>query len=235
MVFIPDSDPLTTTDPINLDTDNDGISDGGEDLDTDGAMSFGETDAASNDSDGDQLHDGLELGLTSGTVDTDGNSFTADADPATTTDPLLADSDAGGVDDGIEDQNQDGGVDTWETDPNLGIDEALAFYVSNLSPGLKVHFEAYNATPSQNLLPAYSARGPGPTTLGIGIMLDLSQPIKPLQSTLSNSSGRASWDGPKVPGGLPFGMPIWLQLVEVPFSNAQPRASNPIMLPIGSN
>jgi hypothetical protein len=233
--FVPDADPGTTTDPLNLDSDNDGLADGAEDLDGDGATNAVETDPSNFDTDGDQLPDGLELGLTSGTLDTDGNVFIADADPLTTTNPTLRDTDTGGVDDGVEDQNRDGGVDTWETDPNDGGDEALAFYVSNLHPGQKVHFEVYGALPRTTIVPAYSVRGPGPTALGIGITVDLTPPITALPPLLSGSDGRASWDGPPVPATVPIGTSVWFQLVEVPLGAAGLRVSNPILLPIGSN
>ncbi len=235
LVFVPDADPLTTTDPLDLDSDEDGIEDGAEDLDGDGARSPGETDAASADSDADGLPDGLELGLTAGTLDTNGAVFIPDADPLTTTDPLAADTDLGGVPDGVEDHNRDGAVNTWETDPNDGGDEALAFYVSDLSPGQTVHFEVYNATPFQGLFPAYSVAGPGPTALGIGVTVDLSQPINTLTPVLADLDGRASWNGPRVPGGINLGLPVWLQLVEVSFTGAAARASNPILLPVGAN
>jgi hypothetical protein len=235
LVFIPDADPLTTTDPLDLDSDEDGIEDGEEDLDGDGAMSSGETDAALADTDGDGLPDGLELGLTAGTLDTNGATFIPDADPLTTTDPLLADTDGGGVEDGIEDQSRDGAVDTWETNPNLAADEALAFYVSGLAPGNRLHFEVYNALPRATLIPALSIQGAGPTSLGIGILVDLSVPIIPLEASISSPGGRASWNGPLVPTNVAMGTDIWLQLIEVPLGPAGLRTSNPILLPVGAN
>ncbi len=236
LVFVPDADPLTTTDPLDLDSDEDGIEDGAEDLDGDGARSPGETDAALADSDGDGLPDGLELGLTSGTLDTNGAVFIPDADPLTTTDPLAADTDLGGVPDGIEDHNRDGAVDTWETDPNDGGDEALAFYVSNLHPGQRVHFEAYNGTPGLWIFPAYSITGAGPTSTTIGISVDLSPPITTLPPALLDANGRASLDGPKVPSSVPLGFPVYWQGVEFVISpTTLPRASNPTLLPVGSN
>jgi hypothetical protein len=235
LVFVPDADPLTTTDPLDLDSDEDGIEDGAEDLDGDGATSPGETDAALADTDGDGLPDGLELGLTAGTLDTDGAVFIPDADPLTTTDPLAADTDGGGVDDGIEDQSRDGAVDTWETDPNLAADEAFAFYVSDLAPGNRLHFEAYNALPRATLIPALSIQGAGPTSLGIGILVDLSVPIIPLSAIISSPSGRASWNGPRVPTNVALGTDIWLQLIEVPLGSAGHRVSNSILLPVGAN
>jgi alpha-tubulin suppressor-like RCC1 family protein len=235
-VFIPDADPLTTTDPLDLDSDEDGIADGIEDLNGDGAVGIGETDASLVDTDGDSLPDGLELGLISGTLDTNSSIFTPDADPLSTTNPLAADTDGGGVDDGIEDQSQDGGVDTWETDPNIGMDEELAFYVSNLGPGLQIHFEVFNATPITGIFPAYSLTGAGPTSTTLGIDVALSLPITVLDPFLSNVFGRASIDSSRVPASIPPGLPIWIQAIEVPISSTLlPRASNPILLPVGSN
>ena len=234
--FVPDSDPLTTTDPLDLDSDEDGLVDGDEDLDGDGARSPGETDASLTDSDLDNLTDGLELGLTVGTLDTDGNVFVADRDPATTTDPTLADTDGGGVPDGIEDQNQDGGVDTWETDPNVGADEALAFYVRDLVPGQRVRLEIYNAVPIQTVMTAYSLRGPGPTATTLGLAVDLTLPITVLSASISDQEGRVSVVGPRVPAGVALGIPVWLQAVEIPISSTlPPRKSNSILLPIGAN
>jgi hypothetical protein len=44
-VFIPDADPNTTTDPSNMDTDNDGLKDGEEDTNHNGSFDEGETDS----------------------------------------------------------------------------------------------------------------------------------------------------------------------------------------------
>ena len=234
--FVPDADPGTTTDPLNLDSDNDGLADGAEDLDGDGARGASETDPSNFDTDGDQLPDGLELGLTAGTLDTDGNVFIADADPLTTTNPTLRDTDSGGVEDGIEDQNRDGGVDTWETDPNDPGDEAFAVYFSGIFPGGKVHIEVWNAAPLETIIPAYSLKGPGPSPTGIGINVDLTRPITLMDPFLSDASGRASVDRLPVPASAPPGLPVWMQAVEVPISgNLQPRASNPVLIPIGAN
>ena len=43
-VFIPDADPATTTDPLNPDTDGDGLTDGEEDTNHNGRVDPGETD-----------------------------------------------------------------------------------------------------------------------------------------------------------------------------------------------
>jgi len=70
------------------------------------------------DTDGDGIQDGTESGLTTGDTDTDLAVFIPDADPATTTDPTLADTDDDGVPDGDEDWNKNGRVDAGEGDPN---------------------------------------------------------------------------------------------------------------------
>src|SRR5687767_13720877 len=77
------------TDPLDDDTDNDGLLDGTEDASGNGVVDMGETDPTKADSDGDGLQDGTEVGLTMPEGnDTDGGVFIADADPTTKTDPL---------------------------------------------------------------------------------------------------------------------------------------------------
>jgi len=98
---VPDSDPSTTTDPLDDDDDDDGLIDGYEDADDDGETDDGETDAGNPDTDGDCLQDGTELGLTEPQgEDTDLSIFVPDADPSTTTNPLNTDTDGGGRPDG---------------------------------------------------------------------------------------------------------------------------------------
>ena len=122
--FVPDTDTDTTTDPNDADTDDDGITDGNEDADRNGAVDATETDPVLWDTDADGLLDGTEIGLTSAqTPDTNTDDFIADADPTTTTDPLDADSDDGSVVDGTEDFNHDGAIDDAECDPNDGADD----------------------------------------------------------------------------------------------------------------
>ncbi len=117
-LFVPDSDPSTTTDPLDDDTDNDGLLDGTEDVDYDGFAGGGETDATQFDTDGDGLGDGLEGGLTTPQgQDTDSGVFVADADPSTITDPTDDDSDDDGLLDGSEDSDSDGARAPSETDP----------------------------------------------------------------------------------------------------------------------
>lgn len=122
---------LGDTNPLDADTDDDGISDGDETVGTDGLPNTGdETSPVNPDSDGDGLSDGLETGVTTpvapGTSDGNGTAFdgtdeaagnfTADADPATTTDPADPDTDNDGLQDGVEDANGDGS----SNDPTIG-------------------------------------------------------------------------------------------------------------------
>ena len=214
--------------PVDADTDDDGI------LDTDEVAIYG-TNPAIFDTDGDQLSDGLELGFTSGTSDTNPLMFVPDSDPLTITNPLEPDSDFGGVPDGQEDHDHNGAVDPWDTDPNNGADESFVAYFSGIIPGGKVHIEVWGATPFETIIPAYSLKGPGPSPTGLGILVDLSRPITLMDPFLSDAEGRASVDRLPVPNSAPLGLPVWMQAVEVPLSNnLQPRASNPVLIPIGS-
>jgi len=117
-----DETSIYGTSPLDMDSDDDGISDGDEVLGPDGAPGTGdvETDPLNPDTDGDGVQDGTEQGITAGTADTDINVFEPDVDDGTTTDPLDADSDDDGLLDGTEDDNGDGQVDPagTETDPN---------------------------------------------------------------------------------------------------------------------
>ncbi len=110
----------TGTDPLDDDTDDDGILDGNEDIDGDGRRDFltGETDPRVPDSDGDGVSDGVERGLTQPEGDdTDPGMFEADTDPTTTTDPTNPDTDGDGLGDGEEDANANGAHDAGETSP----------------------------------------------------------------------------------------------------------------------
>ncbi len=114
------------SDPTDADTDDDGLRDGEENNPSDDTDRDGLKNVVDPDSDGDGLFDGTERGVTSPPPGTDvskGN-FVPDADPATRTSPLLADTDRGGVRDGVEDLNRDGKVDSGELDPNLRADDA---------------------------------------------------------------------------------------------------------------
>jgi outer membrane protein OmpA-like peptidoglycan-associated protein len=99
-------------DPFDADTDDDGVLDGADgitDTDADGRI-----DALDTDSDDDGLFDGTESGVTEPHKDTDVSKgfFTADADPATKSNPKDADSDDDGLKDGDEDRNHNGRFDS---------------------------------------------------------------------------------------------------------------------------
>ena len=143
-----DAEAVAGTDPYDPDTDNDGFPDAYEvgggfdpldaDQDDDGIVDGSElnvSDPRVTDTDGDGLADGLEAGRTEPVAagqsggpnpvsyaGTDG-AFTPDADPATRTDPQVADTDGGGVSDGDEDSDRNGRVDAGERDPNVAADD----------------------------------------------------------------------------------------------------------------
>ncbi len=110
--YVVDADPTSSTDPSNADTDADGLLDGAEDANADGAtvntigatgtMGSGETDPRNLDTDGDGLLDGQEVNA-SGPLAVLGS-----------TDPLDTDTDDGGIQDGTE-------VLANGTDPTAGM------------------------------------------------------------------------------------------------------------------
>jgi hypothetical protein len=108
------------TDWQDADTDDDGILDGDEDVNHNGAIDADETDPCDVDSDNDGIQDGTELGYTLADVDSDTvlGVFIPDEDDTTTTDPTNDDTDGDGVKDGDEDTNHNGRVDPGETDPD---------------------------------------------------------------------------------------------------------------------
>jgi YD repeat-containing protein len=105
------------TDYMDGDSDDDGISDGVEDLNHNGVVDSGETDPCNIDSDNDGIQDGTELGYVSGDSLDTADKFQPDLDPTTTTNPLSADSDNDWISDGAEDANYNGRVDSGESDP----------------------------------------------------------------------------------------------------------------------
>ena len=159
--FIADTDPSTTTDPLDDDCDDDGLIDGvgsiGEDQNKNGLKDVDETDPNVFDTDSDGLGDGQELGLTKGEgTGTKSSTFIADSFSVTTTDPLDDDTDDDNIKDGDEDKNHDGNIagdlnlnfvwdegETWtETDPNdsdtdndtLGDGEEVIYEFDPLDP-----------------------------------------------------------------------------------------------------
>lgn len=159
--FIVDTDPTTTTDPLDDDTDDDGLIDGkgsiGEDQNKNGNKDLDETDPNVFDTDNDGLGDGQEQGLKSGEgTGTRSGPFVPDSFSLSTTDPLDDDTDDDNIKDGDEDKNHDGHIEgdvnlnfiwdfdeVWlETDPNdsdtdndsLGDGEELIYEFDPLDP-----------------------------------------------------------------------------------------------------
>ncbi len=115
------------SDPMDPDSDDDGLVDGLEvdpaaDTDGDGLINVLDVD-----SDNDALFDGTEAGKSCDNPGTDkaAGHCIADVDPATKTQPSVADTDGGGVRDGSEDVNRDGAVSADESDPAKAVDDAL--------------------------------------------------------------------------------------------------------------
>lgn len=111
------------TDPLDADTDDDGVPDGAEANPSDDTDGDGLINAKDPDSDNDGLKDGTELGYDCDdpATDTTKNLCVPDGDGGqTVTSPIDPDTDGGGVSDGNEDQNLDGVKDPGETDPTVG-------------------------------------------------------------------------------------------------------------------
>jgi hypothetical protein len=122
---LPDSvEEAGCTDENDADTDDDGISDGNEDMNKNGVVDTGETSPCNLDTDGDGIQDGTEKGLTTPDfpMDTNPSIFQPDLDPSTTSNPLRSDTDGDGVKDGDEDKNHNGKVDPGETNPGAPKD-----------------------------------------------------------------------------------------------------------------
>jgi hypothetical protein len=122
------------TDPLDVDSDDDALSDSEEDLNRNGITENNETNPIKLDTDGDSLQDGTELGRVNGIPDPPGLAgtnlliFQPDQDPNTTTNPLIADTDIDLLSDGQEDLNKDGKEDFTETDPNNPDTDGDAIY-----------------------------------------------------------------------------------------------------------
>jgi len=112
------------TDPLDRDSDDDGLADGREDRNRDGRKGRKETSARKRDTDRDRLTDGVERGVRRLVADPPGRvrgtgrrRFRKDRDPRTRTKPLKRDSDRDRLADGKEDRNRNGRRDRRETDP----------------------------------------------------------------------------------------------------------------------
>jgi uncharacterized repeat protein (TIGR01451 family) len=113
------------TDPMDADTDDDGVIDGDEDGPDQDSDGDGVTNPLDPDADNDGLPDGTEKGLGCDHPDTDRSKQRCrpDADMGRTmTNPLARDTDGGGASDGSEDFDLDGAIDADanETDPTAG-------------------------------------------------------------------------------------------------------------------
>jgi hypothetical protein len=138
------SDPWedsTGTDPLDRDTDDDGILDpldGDGDADGDRLI-----DALDCDADGDRLPDSVEAGLDGLSLDPDtdlaAGCFRPDGDAgASVTGRLLADSDGGGETDGDEDLDLDGVLDAGEKDPLDATDDPCSWTPPPEAAGLRL-------------------------------------------------------------------------------------------------
>jgi len=128
--------------PEDTDSDDDGVPDN-EETDPGGdADKDGKTNIADEDADGDGLFDGTELGRDCSAPGTDPAAMKciADADPATTTDPLNPDTDGGKEADGSEDGNHNGALDAGERDPNVATDD-----IPPVEPGCKTDADCDSA------------------------------------------------------------------------------------------
>lgn len=173
--FIADVDLASKTDPTLADTDQDGLGDGAEDLNGNGAIDPGEsdplkpdsdcdgltdlversglygcaTDPLAVDSDADGLPDLVEVGMAAPpapAVGCDAAPVWGDADPLTKTSACDADSDKDGIQDGAEDLNQNGRVDPGELNPNLSADGSGAAQAACATQNLrKVAFHVAGA------------------------------------------------------------------------------------------
>ncbi len=194
-------------DPIDDDSDDDGILDGDENL----------TDTTSPlllDTDGDLLQDGTESGVVVGASGTDPLVFMPDADPLTVTDPLLRDTDGGQFRDGYEDVNSNGAFELGETDPLDPADDVFDIEIFNLTPGSTAVVHAWNARPGSMVHTCFSTTGPGPTANGsLELNLLMSRPITNALTSPVDVTGQ-SWVMQFLPPSIPSGVTYWFQAVE---------------------
>ncbi len=139
--FVPDNDPSATTEPLDPDSDGDGLCDGpsevagtcaaGEDQDGDGAVDGLDTDPNDVDTDDGGAEDGTEV-LVDGTdprtpsddvgFDFDGDGLRNEREAELATDPEDPDSDDDGLSDGVETGALGGANPTDPLDPDSDDD-----------------------------------------------------------------------------------------------------------------
>ena len=138
--------------------------------------------------------------------------FIPDADPTTTTNPFLKDTDRGGLEDNIEDWNRNGKVDPSESDPNESSDDIKLLTVDPLTEGGTATFHFFGCVPKSSMYLGYSLVGSGPTAIGnYGIVMDLSDPIHLSRPFQINSQGRAVYGPVAIPPMITVGMTLWFQ------------------------
>ncbi|MBC8327405.1 MAG: hypothetical protein H8E31_01505, partial [Planctomycetes bacterium] len=165
--------------------------------------------------DGDGLQDGLEAGEVDRLVGSAFDAFAADGDPATTTDPVLADTDGGGLADGEEDFNHDGVYDLpHELNPNDPLDDTVDLWVPPLVRGQFVTLVVDGVRKDSATWFCYSTAGTGVFTHPTyGFTMGLAQPITVLGKATATSAGSIGYSA-TVPASLPIGLSIWFQAVE---------------------
>ncbi len=227
LVFQPDADPGTVTDPLDQDSDDDGFCDGEEDLDFDGMAGPGELDPADIDTDGDWIQDGTESGLLAANVCPDTNLavFVEDADPATQTDPLNPDSDFGSLydgplHDGREDHNQNGALEVGELDPLDNWDDHYKAWIPGLSPGQPFYLIVEYATPGAwvDFYVCLNGYGRTPSPNDPNFDLGLAAPFQtgfPWSGILQiDAYGNGVYSG-ILPLTVPTGLRVFFQALEV--------------------
>ncbi|MDK2373278.1 MAG: hypothetical protein QI197_07885, partial [Candidatus Korarchaeota archaeon] len=119
-VFVPDADNTTKTDPTLVDSDSDGLSDGAEDVNNNGAVDPGESDPNDPDTDNDFVVDGSDTDpLVAEDTDNDGLRNWMEK-YFTSTDPNNSDTDGDGLADGYVDADVSGTFSAGDTPGELG-------------------------------------------------------------------------------------------------------------------
>ena len=136
------------TDPFDADTDNDGISDGAEDVNKNGVVDPGETDPCNNDSDGDGMPDGWEVANQLNPLnddafaDKDGDGFCNWREYLASTDPGVSGDTPPTTTVYVDDDNTSGVEDGSVSNPFNTIQEGVDFS----GPGDTVFVSAGNYT-----------------------------------------------------------------------------------------